>query len=185
MAMKIVGEFELAKEADSGAEEKLFLKQVYGQLKAKPGVGLKLDIEAKSREEAGGKVKKLAKLARSMGAAYKLMVLKVENVGDTGFEVKATLKPNTHKKHSTGPSSSAGKGGKIKAVNAGAPAQGAATLPPADTIKSLGLTGNKTALQMIKASMENPGLAPMVDAQLSKMGMTKEQYIALLDAELK
>ena len=104
--MKIVGEFELAKEADKDAEAKGFLKQVYAQLKAKPGVGLKLDIEAKDRQEAASKVKKLNRLIKSMGAVYQFMVFSVDLVGDTGFEVKAILKQNTHKK------SSKKKGGK-------------------------------------------------------------------------
>ena len=98
MAMKIVGYVEDVNESAKDAEAKQFLKQVYEQLKANPGKGLMLDVDAKDRQDAVKIVKKLSRLAKSMGAAYKLLVLEVEFVGDTGFEVKARLKPNTHRK---------------------------------------------------------------------------------------
>ena len=77
-----------------------------------------------------------------------------------------------------------GKNGAVKKKAAVVPAQNAATLPPPEAVKAFGNIGNKAALQMIKAVVENPTLAAMVDAQLKNMGLTKEQYIALLDEEL-
>lgn len=123
MVMKIVGYFEDAQEAGKDAEDRQFLKQVYEQLKAKPGMGLKLDVEAKDRQDAVKIVKKLNRLAKSMGAAYKLLVLEVEFVGDTGFEVKARLKPNTHSKHAK----NGGNKGNAKGAGTGA---GNASQPP-------------------------------------------------------
>ena len=99
MVMKIVGYVEIAPEVDKDAEAKAFLKQVYEQLKANRRKGLVLDVEAKDRQDAVNIVKKLNRLAKGMGAAYKLLVLQVEFAGDTGFEVKSWLKPDTHSKH--------------------------------------------------------------------------------------
>jgi len=65
------------------------------------------------------------------------------------------------------------------------PAQNIATLPPPEAIRAFGQAGKKDVLNMIKAVVENPGMAAMVDAQLKNMGLTKEQYIALLDEGLK
>jgi len=45
--------------------------------------------------------------------------------------------------------------------------------------------GNKVALQQLKDTVLDPTLADMVDTQLKTMGLTKEQYLALLDEELK
>jgi|GEM_PF-6897562 hypothetical protein len=77
-----------------------------------------------------------------------------------------------------------GKNGAVKKKATVVPAQNIATLPPPEAIKAFGMAGKKDVLNMIKAVVENPALAAMVDAQLKNMGLTKEQYIALLDEGL-
>jgi hypothetical protein len=161
---------------DGASADEQFLKDVLAGLKSNPGKVVKLDVGAATKEAAEEEVKKLMKLKKGMGLAYKFLSIKVEDDANGGFVVKGRLGK---------PAKKGGKGGKKKNKTTAVPAQNIATLPPPEAIKAFGKMGKKDALNMIKATVENPALAAMVDAQLGKLGLTKEQYIALLDAELK
>jgi len=194
MAWKIVGEFDMPKEADKDAEAKQFIKQVYAQLKAKKGKGLKLDIEAKTREEAANTVKKINGLIGHFGSSYKRMVVKLELAGDAGFEVSAELKPK----------SPAGKGKKIAAKGgnkasaiksaAAAPAAAAPESQPAVQWLTKSIEERKNALLKAIESTPREAMPMVLDknqeyllAQQNKLAAAgiKEEEAARLKEEIK
>jgi hypothetical protein len=182
--MKITGKFSLKDRVDPREAEAVdFLNGVIKELVADPANGLTIDIDAANRDEAKAKVKWLNKIAKAM-KGEKQLELKLAD--EPSVQAEATLKARKHKSKKGGKKGLSHKQARnVKAAMDAASKGAIATLPPPEAIKALGKMGNKMAVQMIKATVENPALSAMVDPQLNKLGLTKEQYIALLDEELK
>jgi hypothetical protein len=187
--MKIKGVIDLGKQVKEkpvDQESVKFLQDVLNglkQLKGSKNKGLELDLEVKTRDEAKKKIKQLNAVRKTLGIAYATIKIKldiIENPPAGSPDFRVTASRIILKRSKSGKSKEKAEKGKPGAV----PTQNIATLPPAEAIKILGQR-NKQAVKVLKATVENPNMAAMVDPQLNKMGLTKEQYIALLDEELK
>jgi hypothetical protein len=99
MAKRIVEYVEAVKVApvSKDAEDVKFIQDVLTGLKANPGKDVKLDIEAKTRVEAEKIVRKLMKLKKGMGLAFKNLVFEVCAEGENGFVTKARLEKPARK----------------------------------------------------------------------------------------
>ena len=147
----------------------------------------------KTKEEANKKARYLRGQIPLMGPDYAKYGVRIKGMGEAGYQVLGVVKKpaaagKTGKKKGK-PNSGKGKGkaaagevaGSGQAVNANATA---AALPSPDQIKTMGAT-NKSWLQAIRQSLENKNMDAVNEPVLKGYGMSKEQYIALVDEVLK
>lgn len=173
MGMKIVGSFDIVKNDTKDVESMQFMADVLKGLKAKPRQGLKLDLDVKSREEAVKKVKYLMKAANGMKAEYRRILLAVKLLDNNGFEVEAVLKVRKHKKAAKKAKSWAAKGAEMPAI------------PGADAMKAVAMSNFKDVKEMLENPDKNPAQYQMFEQMLKAQGMTKEQYLTMINEAIK
>jgi hypothetical protein len=165
-----------------GDKDTSLVMKVVAALKENPGKAVEVDPE--DLKKLRNKIKNMKRYGFGEDVNHLNIIKDEKDDKSVGVYVEWLDKVPEPVQKNTKKNNAGGKGkGKSKA--AADPSKNIATLPPTESIKAFGMAGKKDVLNMIKATVENPGLAAMVDAQLKNMGLTKEQYIALIDEELK